>query len=559
MRIAMGLVGVVLLSVWWSGCGPEVAGDIVARVGDKEITLAELREFRGEATANYRDPEEGLKAWRFYLQTMIDMELLLTEAREQQLDQTMEFARQWEDQRRKKLVDAYLARTVVKEVDRAVGGMRESFAQSKWNRMLQLAHIRTESEAEAQEVMRDLEQGKTFDEVARMRSIVPITAERGGVLDAWYGRGNLEEMGLTLEIGEQLFDLEIGDFSQPFQVGDYYEIFKVLSEGPAPDHYRASFLRKSYWTEFRTRWDELIARLKVEMDAQIDGDVVGVLVKRMAGSGRSGMLLSPEDQQVVLVRYKGGQVTIFDFAETYNAYWFIRSVSFDSSGVTDFINRDLLPRTLVYQAALQEGLDQDSTVAAWLADKKESLLLEALRKKEVVERVQIDSASVRAYYDDNLPMFMEMEEIQVTEILVATQAEAEQLLQQIRAGENLAALAAEHSIRAAVEGGEDGHHHMHNHPSERRVYGALFDSVAAAEIGVLMGPIKLDEGYSVFKVLGRIPAHPTPFAQAVSRAKWWVEKQQEKAIFEALFVRLREKYAARVMVYEERLKALAAN
>ncbi|MBT4976626.1 MAG: hypothetical protein HOL51_00270 [Gemmatimonadetes bacterium] len=553
----MALVGLVLLSMWWGGCGSgsEADGDVVARIDEKEITLEALRQFRAEATASYRDPEEGLKAWRFYLQTMIDMELLLAEAREQQLDQAMEFSRKLEDERRKKLVDLYTTRTIVKEVDRTVDGMRENFAESKWNKMLRLAHIRTESEAEAEKAMRDLEQGKPFEGVARERSVVPTTAERGGVLEPWYGRGNLEEMGLTLEIGEQLFALEIGAFSQPFPVGDYYEIFKVLSEGPAPDHYRASFLRGSYWKEFRVQWDKMVDRLQDQLEPRVDGDVVKVLVERMAGAGRGGMLLSPEDQEVALVRFKGGQVTVMDFAETYNAYWFIRSVSFDSSGISEFIHRDLLPRTLVYQAALQEGLDQDSTIVAWLTAKEESLLLEALRETQVVQRVEVEDAAVKAYYDDNPQLFMQMEEFQVTEILVATRAEAEKLVQRVRGGEDMEQLAAGHTIRSDAEG---GHYHMHNHPSERRVFGALYDSVAVAQIGALNGPVKLDAGYSVFKVLERIPAHPTPFAQAASRAKWWVQKQQEKALFDALFVRLREKYAAQIVVFEERLNALAA-
>ena len=157
--LARAVVGVVLASLWWSGCGPQVDGDVVARVGDEEIELADLRQFREESTANYRDPEEGTQAWRFYLQTMIDMKLMLIAAQEQRLDQTVEFVRQWERERRKKLVDEYAVRTILADVDLAVEGMRQNFATNKWNRMLRLAHIRTASMAEAQKAMRDLEQG----------------------------------------------------------------------------------------------------------------------------------------------------------------------------------------------------------------------------------------------------------------------------------------------------------------------------------------------------------------------------------------------------------------
>ncbi len=548
--LALVIVGVFLASLWWSGCEPKVNSDVVARVGDEAIMLADLRQFREESTANYRDPEQGLEAWRFYLQTMIDMKLMLLEARERRLGQTVEFVRQWERERRKKLVDEYAVRTILADVDLAVEGMRQDFATSKWNRMLRLAHIRTASEAEAQKAMRDLEQGADFAEVARARSIAP-TAAHGGVLDPWYGRGNLEEMGLPLAVGEQVFDLQVGGLSQPVVVGEHYEIFKVLSQGPAPTHYRASFLREHYWKEFRARWDGLIAQLKDRLNAQLDGEAIRLLVDRMADSDGQGMLLGPEEQDVILCRFEGGQVTLLDFAETYNAYWFIRSVSFDSSGIAEFIHRDLLPRTLVYQAALQEGLDQDSTIAAWLQDKKKSLLLEALRREDVVQRAEVDSAMARQYYDDHPQMFMELEEIRVAEVLVATRAEAESLLRRVRAGEPLATLAGRHTLRP-----DGGQYHIHNHPSERRVFGALYDSVATAPVGVLTGPVALDEGYSIFEVQERVPPRPTPFAQAVSRARWWVQKEQEKALFAALFTRLRAQYADRVVVFEEQLGTL---
>ena len=550
------LLGWGVLAWAWTGCGPDADPDVVARIGERKITLEQLRQFRGDATANYRDPEEGLKAWRFYLETMIDMELMLAEARAEDLGRDLAFERKWLDERRKKLVDAYSAQTIAKEVDLAVDDMRASFAGSKWDKMLQLAHVRTASEAEAQKAMRDLEQGRDFAEVARDRSVVPVTAQRGGLLSTWFGRGNLEEMGLSVEIGEALFELDVGDFSQPFQVGEFYEIFKVLAEGPAPDHYRASFLRARYWEEFRAQWESLVDRLRERMDVRVQGESIKVLVERMTGAGRGGMLLGPEDRNVILATFDGGQVTVEDFAETYNAYWFIRSVSFDSSGIAEFIHRDLMPRTLVYHAALEEGLDRDSTIVAWLDGKKESMLLDALRDKEVVQQVVLDSAEVRAYYDANPQLFMQFEEIEVTEVLVATHGEAERLLQQVRAGGDLLDMAARHTIRADVEG---GHYHMHNHPSERRVFGAFFDTVEAAKIGALNGPIELEEGFSVFRVEQRTPPRPVPYAEAVSRAEWWVQKQQETALFDQLFTRLREKYADRVTLFEERLGALAEN
>ena len=548
--------GIVLLSLSWSGCEPSTDVDLVAKIGAEEITLDQLRQFREESTAQYREPEEGLQAWRFYLQTMIDMKLLLVEAMEQRLDLRPEFARKWEGERRKKIIDEFATREIVRGLDLDIDEIRQRFEHSKWNRVLRLARIRTESAAEAQKAIRDLEQGRAFEEVARERSVVSEAAALSGSPAQWYGRTNLEELGVDLEIGKELFEMQVGEFSQPYQVGDNFEIFKLLDEGPAPQDYQAAFARAEYLTEFRARWDSLVDQLRDRWKARVNREAIQFLVDKMTASDNKGMLLAPEEQQIVLCDFEGGQITLKDFAETYNALWFFRSVSFDSSGITEFVEQDLLPRALVYQAAKQQGLDREPEVAAWLKEKRESLLLEALREKEVVQRVVTDSNMVRDYYTSHLNQFMEMEEIQVAEILVATRAEAEKLLQRVRDGEKIQTLAAHHSIR---EGVEHGHFHMHNHVSERRVFGGLYDAVIEVPVGALNGPVELEEGYSIFKVLERTPPHPSPFEQVASRAKWWVQKQEESKLFDALFANLRDKYSSRVVVFEEQLSRLVAN
>jgi hypothetical protein len=346
----------------------------------------------------------------------------------------------------------------------------------------------------------------------------------------------------------------VGQFSQPIHWGQYYEIFKIIDEAPAPAHYKTSFVRGEYWEEFQNHWKELTLELKEQFAVVLNQDTIAFLVGQMSGAERRGVMLSPAEQDMVLCSFKGGQITLKDFADTYNSLWFFRSVYFDSSGVTEFINRDILPRALVYQAALQEGIDRDPPVASWLKNKKEALLLEALRDKEVVKRVVLDSAIVRQYYESHLDQFMQFEELSVVEILLASRREAEGLLQRVQDGEDMVALAASHSIRKDVE---NGPLHMHDHPSERRIFGSLYDEVIQADTGVLTGPVKVDGGHSIFKVIERVDRRPVSFEKAASRAQWWLRKQEERRLFDALFVHIREKHEAKVVLFEDRLQSMA--
>jgi hypothetical protein len=58
----------------------------------------------------------------------------------------------------------------------------------------------------------------------------------------------------------------------------------------------------------------------------------------------------------------------------------------------------------------------------------------------------------------------------------------------------------------------------------------------------------------VFEVRERIPPRLQPFSQVVSRAVYWFKEQEKERLFNALLLRLREKYAGEIVLFEDRLK-----
>ena len=57
-------------------------------------------------------------------------------------------------------------------------------------------------------------------------------------------------------------------------------------------------------------------------------------------------------------------------------------------------------------------------------------------------------------------------------------------------------------------------------------------------------------------MLKKIDRQPASFEVSASRATWWLKKQEERRLFDALFVRLREKHASSTVMYEDRLEKL---
>jgi len=546
------IISTLLLGQFF-GCSPEVEQQVVAKVDTREITLEDLRSFQEQISASL--PEEERKTneetARAYLQDLIDRELMLLEGRTLGLDQLPEFLWKWKKEKRQKMVQHYAATRIVPEIGLTMEEIEQRFATSKWNRMLMFAHIRTETEEEAHDVLQELQQGKSFEEMARDRSIDEDTAPAGGWLKAWFGRGDLH--GMSEAIAEELFELEVETISGPYWLEDGYEIFKILDETAAPQSYSVAFMQAQYWEEFGMRWRELVDELVVELDVSWNQDAVALLCQKAPRTRLAPVKLLPPEEEMVLCHFEGGQVTLRDFADYFNAVRVFHPIPFNPAGIVEFANWKLLPEALIYHVAVEEGVEREPSVARWLTLKNDMMVLEELRLREIVGRAEVDSADAHAFYESHPELFMQLGEIYLLEILIESREQAENLVQRIRNGEDMAALAAEFTTREDTEGGR---FHMHDHPSERRVYGAFYDSVTAAAVGALNGPVPLHDGYSIFKVSEKVAPRPQEFEKVASRAEWWAKKEEEKRLFDALLTGLRAKYASKVVRFEDRLKML---
>ena len=548
-------MALVAFFLWLFGCGDPADDNVVARVDTVEITVEDLLRFNMDIPALLRSEEQGVQMWREHLDSMVDMELMLLEARKQGMDQDSEFLAKWEHERQQKLIGEILRREVKEKSALSSEELRRRFEQSKWNRMLKLARIEVETEENARKVMEDLERGKEFGEVAKLRSTDRKTASQGGLLNPLYGRGNVEEQGMPVEVAEEVFELAVGKISRPFEVGGGYEIFQVVAESPPPASYSLIHAQVQITKAAWARREELMEELATQFEVELDQEGMAFLLARAPSFGADTLDLAEPDQEVVLCRFDGGQLTLKNFADTYQRVRRFRSVRFDSSGIAEFIHRDLLPVTLLSKAALKQRIDQDSSVVAWLEAKKKTMLLEILKEREVDRRIDLSDEAVRSYYETHPHLFKKPEQITVQEILCTTQEEAEEVLKRILNGEKMERLAEHYSIRS---GAAKTKGFIHIHAYGQTNYSVLYDEAMKAEVGELKGPLQLEEGYTVFKVMEKSGLQPDPFEKASTRARYWLKKEKEEELIAALLHSLKEKYASKIVLFEDRLKKMDA-
>ena len=555
-------IGAVLLAILGTGCAkqeekaspPEtelvLAPDStsqwkleLARVGDQSITAGQLRAFYGKIPHYLQSDKEGMEKERNHLQTLIDMELLQLEAEERGVDRLPIFIYKMAQYRKEKLVGLYQ----IKKIRVQVSGQEVSdyFRERELARKVRFAQLITANEDSAWSARHEITSGRDFGEVVEQWSIHGPTREQGGATGRYVGK-----LDMPPYLRAPIFALEKGEVSQPIDLGGHFALFKVLEsiETGLDDEqfqkiYRQLFIERS--VEARAALtDSLEEALNLERDRR-GLDAFSAAMHKGATSG------DEEVRAIVLYRYEGGTITAGDVLDAASQLKYKTLDLRSKEAVIEYAEGTLVPDALFVEAALREGLEQEAEVTQWLAKKRERELVVQLRVQVLKERVSISAENIRREYEENPDRYMQPYQIEIQEILVATEEEAKDLLERLRLGESMGALARQHSKRSPVLRDEEGRRRFT--VAAAAVYGRLVAAARKAPVGQLTGPLQVREGYSIFKVLSRTRERSS-FEEAEKRVRAtvnWIKKQQ---VFEQFLAELRTKYAAQVEVREDNLK-----
>jgi len=233
----------------------------------------------------------------------------------------------------------------------------------------------------------------------------------------------------------------------------------------------------------------------------------------------------------------------------------------------------LIERRLLYREALRRGIRPERAwVAArlkeiearyqalprWEARREE--LLGALRReleeqslirqlREAVEKAaEPEPEAVRRYYEAHPDRFTTPERLRVSLILLrvppwspeaswqAAREEAQRLVGELARGADFAGLAKRYSAdESAARGGDLGYVHAGMlSPEAQRVVDAL-------QPGEVSQPVRLLQGYALFRVVDRQPPRLNDFARSAERARRLLGREMKERAWVRLLEDLREK------------------
>ena len=165
----------------------------------------------------------------------------------------------------------------------------------------------------------------------------------------------------------------------------------------------------------------------------------------------------------------------------------------------NYLKNEIVRRALMYQDALDKGLDRSDDVKQALEKtKRDIMVLQDI--KNITKNITVTSKEVEDYYNTYKEQLKEPEERQISEIVVGSEQDARDILIQLLQGTDFATLAKSNSkSSSAKDGGNLGF-------IQKGKRSTQFDAVAfsdSLEIGKISSIFKTPDGYSIVKLVAK--------------------------------------------------------
>jgi len=547
-----------------AGCSPEAkTADMVesktvdadaslATVAGKAITVLQLDSYEQALPDHLRSKNEGPKGHRAHLQSLVDKELVLIEARKRGLDKLPALK-----QALSELVNKRLAEQVSHEMVSANFAVDDeellaAYEEHKLGWEVWPAHILSASEEDARKIIAELNAGASFSELAREYSLAS-DAEKGGNLGGYF-----DQSSAVGPLRDGSFHLDEGQISEPIRTIDGYEVIKILKKRRASfEQMRPSIAEQVGQRKAARLYETIVDSLKGVYGIRYHRDRVHNVL-----DGMKGRRLEEAQARAALVEYTGGEIKVSDamlkLRDEKN-----NTIPPDSAAAFWALELKVIPDSMMVVEARSRGWHQRADILEWKEIKRDGLIAGQLRMDEVRTASKISTGEIRAYYDKYLDTYRSLPGIiQMTEVLCNTREEAERLLAQAQSGEPLEELAVRHSVRSSMEpvGGhtfaDSGHVTVGS--LVQSPYRTHFGDSNNKDVGVLQGPLEVQGKYSVFRLDEPFEMALMAFQRVRQQIYTDIRQRREGELFNGFLDSLRQAYVGQVQIGEEMLARYAA-
>jgi peptidyl-prolyl cis-trans isomerase C len=222
----------------------------------------------------------------------------------------------------------------------------------------------------------------------------------------------------------------------------------------------------------------------------------------------------------------------------------------ESADVQKRYAQDLIRREILLQEAARRQIDSRPVVTDRVRQVKEQMMLQTLLKEEISDKVQVPEGDVQAYYEGH-PEEFSRDRLRAGHILVATEGEAQQVVERLKGKEAFEGLARRLSLDkvSGAKGGDLG-------TIERGTMVPEFEKAAyALKVGEVSAPVKTRFGFHIIRVTRREERPAAPLSQVREELQQRLLGERQQTAFDAFVEGLRQHATVEV---QEQLLPIAA-
>ena len=269
----------------------------------------------------------------------------------------------------------------------------------------------------------------------------------------------------------------------------------------------------------------------------------------LADEGTSTTDTNPEDietnlpPETILASFGGQTITLGEFNQLWKEVPEDYKLQLDKSMVLD----QTISEKLLIQETKNMGLEEDKDVIEQIKKMTEQILVQALIEREILNKIKVNDEEVLEYYEQNKDSFTEKEQVHLYNILLETEEEAQNVLEQLKAGEDFSKIAIEKSTGpSAAQGGDLGY------LTKGTIIPEIEEVVFTLEVEKLSEVIKTDFGFHILKITEKKPETVKAFEEVKEDILQTLLPIKQKEAFENLLEELKGK--TEIEINEEALK-----
>ncbi len=494
---------IIFSCFYFSTLAQENNTQIIATVGNYNISLSQFN----ERYSNYlfssgtRDNYSTRKA---ILDNIINEIILYQYDSNENILNNQEYIKELDEARIRTILAFLKDQEIYAKISVNEEEMREAFVRV--NEKVAARHLFAQTEDEANNLYELVKIGVDFETLAKQVFTDSSLQNNGGYL-GYFTWGDMDHA-----FEEAAYSLKIGEISTPVKTAYGYSIIKLEDKVSNPLLTEYEFLKKKSHLEnvLKIRKKEpyeleyinkVFDRSKLSFNKESLQKILANLDKR--NEIESNNFRTPESECVFYKDKVYNQVVIEQKISELPYYHRNRINSIE--GLKAAIEGMLLKEVL-FNIAVNKGFD--TTEAVWeMYDKYKKSIFLKFKKDDITKNGYIPDSTAYNYYKDNINSFSTERELNLQEILVNTKELADSILILLSAGNDFGELAKKYSLRkwSAENNGILGYSPLSKYGS----YSNLFWETPVSET---IGPVKIENTYGIFKVLGKIENQPIDFS-----------------------------------------------